>query len=561
MFVRTIKRSTTRNIAVQIVESYRNDHGQPRQRIVRHMGSVPAGRALDELRRLAQLELLKLHEDRQPTVFPARTLAEWAIEARLRRANETALPIADARQLSEEKRITPGFHEVFGALYEQLHLGQLWSSRYRVSEKVFREAVLMRLAQPGRSKRKHAALLSRDHGIEVSLERFYRMMDHLDEPRIERLQKRLGNAVQQLLREPLEVVLMDVTTLSFASEVEDALRRKGYSKDGKPHRVQVVLALVQTKQGLPVGYRLFAGHVSEVKTLEPMIEQLRRQYQMQRVVVVADAAMASQENMAMMKARGLDWVVAARLRNMSQSNLEQIRHSQDWHNDGSPDQKGRQRKVLDITLDGRRLVVRYCPKKALKDAAQRARIVSKLRARLPTKVGGQRRRYLQVKKDAVSINEQAIVDDARLDGMHAVWTSLNDVAVVQVRQYYAQLWRIEQGFRVIRHSMAIRPIFHWTERRVRAHVAICYTAFVLLRMVRWKYQCQHAAQDALSEERILEELARVQASVVRDDDTHHRYLIPSSATAEQRRLYATVGEKLPQRTTQLKRSQPRDQSS
>ena len=93
-----------------------------------------------------------------------------------------AVQIVDARQLSEEKRITPGFHEVFGALYKQLHLGQLWSSRYRVSEKVFREAVLMRLAQPGRSKRKHVALLSRDHGIEVSLERFYRMMDHLDEP-------------------------------------------------------------------------------------------------------------------------------------------------------------------------------------------------------------------------------------------------------------------------------------------------------------------------------------------------------------------------------------------
>ena len=56
-------------------------------------------------------------------------------------------------------------------------------------------------------------------------------------------------------------------------------------------------------------------------------------------------------------------------------------------------------------------------------------------------------------------------------------------------------------------------------------------------------------------------LARVEASVVRDDDTNHRYLIPSSATVEQRRLYATVGEKLPQRTTQLKRSQPRDQGS
>ena len=117
-----------------------------------------------------------------------------------------------------------------------------------------------------------------------------------------------------------------------------------------------------------------------------------------------------------------------------------------------------------------------------------------------------------------------------------------------IRARYAELWRIEHGFRVLKHTLAVRPVFHWTERRVRAHVAICFVAFALLRIFRWRYQRQHPEAPPPSEETILDELAHVQASLVRDAYSKKRYLIPSCSNAEQRRIYATAGLRLPQQT-------------
>ena len=85
-------------------------------------------------------------------------------------------------------------------------------------------------------------------------------------------------------------------------------------------------------------------------------------------------------------------------------------------------------------------------------------------------------------------------------------------------------------------------------RRVRAHVAICYVAFALLRILRWKYRRQHAGYPALSEAQILNELSHVEASLVRDSNTGNQYLIPSCSSKEQRMLYSTVGRKLPGQT-------------
>ena len=115
--------------------------------------------------------------------------------------------------------------------------------------------------------------LAEDHGVEVAVEKFYRMMDRLDERRVGLLQRIVFNEVMGLLGGKIEVVFFDVTTLSFASEVEDSLRLKGWSKDGKPQRVQVVLALLQNGEGLPIGYELFPGNTADVSTLEPVLER------------------------------------------------------------------------------------------------------------------------------------------------------------------------------------------------------------------------------------------------------------------------------------------------
>ena len=109
MFVRELKRKTTRNIGVVIVESYRNKNGLPRQRTIRHMGSVPKGPALDQLLRVAQLELQRLRAAKIPALFPPETLAELALAARRRRQADRPLPIADARKLAEESAWSSAF--------------------------------------------------------------------------------------------------------------------------------------------------------------------------------------------------------------------------------------------------------------------------------------------------------------------------------------------------------------------------------------------------------------------------------------------------------------------
>ena len=551
MYVRQIPQRKTGNVAVQVVKSFRNEEGKPRQKVLRYLGCVPPGPALDELLRLAEIaKQEELGKERRP-LFPPRSLAEAAFRARHVEAGERPLPIADARRLVEEKRLVLGFHEVFGALYAQLGLSEAWGTGSPVSERVFREAVLMRLAAPGRSKRAQAARLERDYGAEVPLGKIYRMMDRLEGDRIAALSGRVESGVRSLLGDRVDVVFLDVTTLSFAADYEDGLRKKGFSKDGKAHRVQVVLALLQTTGGLPLGYRLFAGNTAEVTTLRPMVEELRARYPLRRLVVVADAALASRGNLAALSAAGFDWVVAARLRQLQDRDLGMVEEQlgRGAAEGAVPDGRLVDHTVVGGSMKGRRLVVHYSSKRARKDARDRARALDRAHRRLDTAVRGRGRtgRFIKADAGALSIDDEAVVRDARFDGLHGLWTSLEDPGP-DIRARYAELWRIEHGFRVLKHTLAVRPVFHWTERRVRAHVAICFVAFALLRIFRWRYQRQHPEAPLPSEETILDELAHVQASLVKDAHSNKRYLIPSSSNSEQRRIYATAGLRLPQQT-------------
>ena len=105
---------------------------------------------------------------------------------------------------------------------------------------------------------------------------------------------------------------------------------------------------------------------------------------------------------------------------------------------------------------------------------------------------------------------------------------------------------------MMKYTMAVRPMFHWVERRVRAHVAICFVAFALLRILRHRYNTLFGAKQRLSEGQILAELSQVQASLIRDRGTDAEYLLPSKARDEAIRLYHAVGQKLPRQTVLFK---------
>ena len=251
--------------------------------------------------------------------------------------------------------------------------------------------------------------------------------------------------------------------------------------------------------------------------------------------------------MALLTKRGFDYVVAARLRKLPK--FDALLENRAWMDAGSD------ARITEVGLQGRRLVLRHSGKKAAKDAHDRDKAIERLTKRLAAGIKGKGRsgRFIKVNQDALSLDEAAIARDKVFDGLHGVWTSLSaeHLPARHVYRHYRELWRIEEGFRVMKHTMAIRPIFHWTEHRVRAPIAICIVAFVLLRILRHKHNSMHGGHEPQSEERILSELRRVETSVICDQATGKKYLLASTGTPEHRSLYAAAGQKLAQRTVLL----------
>ena len=222
------------------------------------MGSAPEREALEALLGIAELELRRLQEDKQPSLFPPADSAGDVVAAR--KQAKKPLPIQDARALEETKRVCVGFHEANGILCDWMGLGEVFTGRQTMARRLLRQAVLLRLAAPGDSKSGHARRLSSEEGSELPVEKSYRIMDAVSEGRIRRLQEIASQEVIGLLGGQVDVLFFDVTTLSIATGGGDELRKKGYSKDDKVH---VVLALIQKRQGLPIGYELFAGNTTD----------------------------------------------------------------------------------------------------------------------------------------------------------------------------------------------------------------------------------------------------------------------------------------------------------
>jgi len=184
----------------------------------------------------------------------------------------------------------------------------------------------------------------------------------------------------------------------------------------------------------------------------------------------------------------------------------------------------------------------------------REKAIEKVKHRLKQGVKGAGRtgRFLKVKQDGVSLDQAAIEKDKEFDGLHGVWTSLDELPLEKIYQYYGELWRIEEGFRVMKHTMAVRPVFHWVEHRVRAHLAICFVAFALLRILRHRYNARYGTKHRLSEGQILAALGAVKTSMICDRGNWAQYLLPSKVTDEGARLYQAIGLKIQHQTVLFK---------
>jgi transposase len=224
------------------------------------------------------------------------------------------------------------------------------------------------------SKRKSVDNLSLDSGVELSLDQVYRMMDKVYESRA-KIKTKIANATRDLLSGSVDVAFFDVTTLYFESFQPDELRVSGYSKDSKFKETQVMLALLTTTEGLPLGYELFPGNSYEGNTLLTTLETIESQYQLSSISIVADRAMFTKENLQKLEEKGVSFIVAAKLKTAKKELKEEV--LKDLENAKLADPELRH-WTREYEIDGRRLIVNYSDKRAAKDRSDRKRLVERV---------------------------------------------------------------------------------------------------------------------------------------------------------------------------------------
>ena len=543
MFVRVKTTPNSPRKSVQLVESVRVD-GKVKQKILRHIGIALDDDEVQRLKELGELVKAKLETQHQSSLFSPEMTARQVLEARRQQSEDEPI-LVDLKLLREEQRVITGIHDIYGEIYQQLGFDRvLPASRFRASNAALKDCVLARIANPD-SKRATARLLEQDFGIHLPLEKIYRMMDQLDERRIDQLKTTIGTATRALLGGSLDVLFFDCTTLYFESFQEDDLKQNGYSKDCKFGQPQVLLALMVSQEGLPVSYEVFPGATFEGHSLIPVLEELKRKYSLNRVVCVADRGMLNAANLQALEAAGMHYIVGAKLKQLPQAQQQKILDKDQYQTVA-----GSGERRFELPHQQRRIVVSYCPKRADKDRHDREQSVQ----RLLKKIGKSQnpksllnnygyKKFLTISgKTRLSVNEEKIAQAARWDGLHGVITNLpKKISADELFSHYRGLWQVEETFRITKHDLKIRPIYHWTPRRVRAHIAIAFMALTAVRHLSYRTALQYKR---LSPQVIRNALCHVQHSVLRHKKTRKRYVIPSQFSPEAKKIYQLMGIKL-----------------
>ena len=266
--------------------------------------------------------------------------------------------------------------------------------------------------------------------------------------------------------------------------------------------MQIVLGLLVDKEGRPVGYDIFAGNTFDGKTLEPFLLRLKERFSIQRIIIVADRGINSKMNLMRIRELGYGYIVACRLKGMSKEIKGQVFTDEGYRSIDMDEEVfkykiiGHQNRVMDdkgevCHLD-ENIVVSYSSKRARKDAHDRERLIEKAEEliKAPCKIkalnkkGG--KRYLTGQRGEMSeikweIDRELIDMDAAYDGYYAIQTSEKDLQPSEVIEAYHNLWKIEESFRIMKTTLEVRPIFHWTEKRIRGHFVLCFLSFLMIR--------------------------------------------------------------------------------
>ena len=341
-----------------------------------------------------------------------------------------------------------------------------------IEDDVLRHLITARLSQP-MSKAATVEYLKSHFDQDLKLHNIYRYLDKLYKSQQEKVQEISVTHTRKILGGTIGLMFYDVTTLYFEADRGDGFRESGFSKDGKHSQPQLVLGLLVSKDGYPLSYSLFNGSQYEGRTMLPVVEDFVRRFNLDDFVLVADSGLMSRKNLELLEAQGYRYIVGARIKNESKS-IKQWILSQT-----------KQEGVFHVKQKEKsRLIIGYSDKRARKDKYNREKGVERLEKAYKggtiTKENVNKRGYnkfLELSSNVgVVISQEKIKEDEKWDGLKGYLTN-TELSAQEVYHQYSNLWSIERAFRITKGTIEVRPMFHFTERRIEAHVCICFVAY------------------------------------------------------------------------------------
>lgn len=409
--------------------------------------------------------------------------------------------------------------------------------QYSVPETVFLMAA-QHLLEP-RSKLSTYTHQSRYFDLnEISLKHMYRALDKLSDWK-EDIETELFEYNYVRVNKRVDVVFYDVTTFAFESQKQDDLRDFGYSKDCRFNEVQVVMGMIIDINGMPVGYELFSGNTFDGKTMVEALKNIQKRFGIHRVIIVADRGLNSKDNLNRIKEAGYGYIMSSKIRGMNRSMQDKVLDPEGFFvinaSDGSEEFRYKTMPYVNIFTDENKdqhsldenLIISYSPKRARKDMKDRDRLIEKAEKLLkhPDKItalnkrGGKKYINQTDPKQPVTwtLAREQIEQDAKFDGYYGIQTSEKNMSATDVMEAYHTLWKIEESFRIMKSTMDVRPIFHWTPKRIRGHFVVCFLAFLMER--RLEYLLRDKNDSAISSpNRIQEALNTMQLAAVTVDN-------------------------------------------
>jgi transposase len=319
---------------------------------------------------------------------------------------------------------------------------------------------------------------------DIELHQLYRTLDVLAAHK-EEIEKGLFWHDRDLLNQQVDVVLYDLTTLRFESTRTDLgdLRQFGYSKERRSDCTQVVLGLLVTPDGIPIGFEVYPGNTFEGKTISDIVDKLRLKYRVRRFIFVGDRGLFSKKNLNSLRGENRigEFIVGMKL------GVFKKRHDE-FYDLGRFQWIHKDLATYETTHAGDRCIITWSRARAERDRKAREDILDKIRRKLAKKKITAKdfvsnttyQRYVVGLNNntTFALNERAIAEDSKRDGFFGVVTNAVKMSAKEIVANYKTLWIVEDAFGEIKGSLRSRPVFHWKDHRIVGHLMLCFLTYL-----------------------------------------------------------------------------------